>query len=65
MESIDNDPAATLEEERRVAQELLDCLKDEQQCLIRADMAPLALATGQKIALVTRLTTLAKLRHRA
>lgn len=65
MESIGNDPAATLEEERGVAQELLDCLKDEQQCLIRADMAPLALATGKKIALVTRLTTLAKSRHRA
>jgi flagella synthesis protein FlgN len=65
MESIGNDPAATLEEERRVTQELIDCLKGEQQCLIHADMAPLALATGKKTALVTRLATLARSRHRA
>jgi flagella synthesis protein FlgN len=65
MESIGNDPAATLEEEQRVAQELIDCLKDEQQCLIRADMAPLALTTTRKAALVTRLATLSKSRHHA
>jgi flagella synthesis protein FlgN len=65
MESMANDPAATLEEERRVAQELIDCLKDEQQCLISADMGTLVLATGEKSALVTRLATLARARHRA
>jgi flagella synthesis protein FlgN len=64
MESIGSDPAATLEEEQRVAQELIDCLKEEQQCLIRADMAPLALTTAKKTTLVTRLAMLAKSRHR-
>jgi flagella synthesis protein FlgN len=65
MESFGNDPAATLEEERSTAQELLDCLKQEQQSLISAEMDTLSLATAKKVALVTRLTTLAKSRHRA
>lgn len=65
MNPLPHAPSATLDEECRLAESLVACLRSEQECLIRADIEPLAVASTQKAELVNRLSDLAESRHRA
>lgn len=52
-------PAAGLARELEAARELRNCLQQERECLIRADIAALEPLAGRKDALVQRMNALA------
>lgn len=58
-------PSATLPKEIEAIRELLRLLQQEQSCLIQADVKGLEALTGQKAALVARMSQLASARHNA
>ncbi len=58
-------PSATLSKEIETIRELSQLLKQEQSCLIEADVKGLETLTGQKANLVARMSQLASLRHKA
>ncbi|MGV7209025.1 flagella synthesis protein FlgN [Oxalobacteraceae bacterium A2-2] len=58
-------PINSLREETKVMAALLDVLRQEQQCLIAADIDTLATLTAGKSALVGQMSQLSQLRHQA
>lgn len=58
-------PLATLRDEQQLITTLLDLLKQEQQCLVRADSDSLTSLTPLKSSLVAQMNQLAGSRHAA
>lgn len=55
--------AASLDEERKVAEELLQILQKEQDCLVASDMVALTPLTDEKARVASRMSELAKQRY--
>lgn len=65
MTEVQHSPAAGLAQERELAQELLDCLRQEQTYLIQADVDALGACAARKSNLVEQMNMLAKARMQA
>lgn len=65
MQSFGTNPADSLHQELTAARHLLQCLKQEQAHLIKADIDALSILTAEKAAVVACVSDLAKWRHRA
>lgn len=65
METLPETAGHTLYEESQAAQELTECLQQEQSQLVAVDVEALQQTTARKNVLVGRMTALAIQRHRA
>ncbi|RZI42108.1 flagellar protein FlgN [Herbaspirillum sp. HC18] len=65
MQSLGSSLAQSLGEELRAAASLLDVLRQEQSCLIEANVDELAKLTPEKTKIVVRMSELAQNRYRA
>ena len=65
MTEMHRSPAAGLAQELELARELLECLQQEQACLIRADIVALGACATRKNSLVEQMNVLAKTRMQA
>jgi len=64
MQASGTSPADALAEELTAATSLLNVLEQEQACLVQGDVDGVSRLTGEKTSLVTRMTDLARRRHR-
>lgn len=65
MNPAQHSPAASLSSERELAQQLQQCLQQEQAELVRADVAALAQTAGRKAGIVDQMNLLARSRMQA
>lgn len=65
MQSSGNNLAQRLGDEVRAAASLLDILKQEQSCLIAANVDALSPLTEEKTKVIVRMNEMAQTRHRA
>lgn len=65
MNPAQHSPAAILASERELAHQLQQCLQQEQDELVRADVAALAQTAGRKAGIVDQMNSLAQARMQA
>ena len=65
MNPAQHSPTAILASERELARQLQQCLQQEQDELVRADVAALAQTAGRKVGIVDQMNSLAQARMQA